>query len=94
MRYQQYFMDHLLNILLFARKASATGCNPNMNESYTKLTSIFGGKLAPAANTFRSQIGFLGQEPERPEKKKEEDRGVPTHWLAEHHDRAAVSENC
>lgn len=64
-----------------------------MNESYTKLTSIFGGKLAPAANTFRSQIGFLGQEPERPEKKKEEDRGVPTHWLAEHHDRAAVSDN-
>ena len=61
-----------------------------MNEAYTKLGSIFGGKLAAPTNTFRSAIGMLGQEPDRPEKKKEEDRGVPTHWLAEHHDRAAV----
>ena len=72
----------------FFRKASQTGCNPNMNEAHNQLKSIFGGRLAPQASGFRSAISLAAED--KPEKKKVEDRGVPTHWIAEHHDRASV----
>ena len=79
----------VLIIVPHYRKASATGCNPNMNEQYSHLKSIFGGRLAPQTSGFRSAIGLDGDKPE----KKPEDRSVPTHWQAEQHDRAAVR-NC
>jgi len=73
-----------------AKKASQTGCNPNMNEAHNQLKSIFGGRLAPQASGFRSAISLAAED--KPEKKKVEDRGVPTHWIAEHHDRASAKE--
>ena len=57
-----------------------------MNEHYSQLKSIFGGKLAPQTSGFRSAIGLDSDKPE----KKHEDRSIPTHWQAEQHDRAAV----
>ena len=68
------------------RKASATGCNPNMAENYSHVKSIFGGRLAPAPSGFRSAL-TLEEKPD----KKPVDRSVPTHWVAEKHDRDAVS---
>ena len=68
-----------------------------MNEQYSHLKSIFGGKLAPHTSGFRSAIGL--EATERPDRfrsgkfekvEKVEERGVPTHWQAELHDRAAV----
>ena len=68
-----------------------------MNEQYSHLKSIFGGKLAPHTSGFRSAIGM--EATERPDRfrsgkfekvEKVEERGVPTHWQAELHDRAAV----
>ena len=69
------------------RKASATGCNPNMSENYSHVKSIFGGRLAPASSSFRSAL-TLEEKPD----KKVVDRSVPTHWLAEKHDRDAAKE--
>ena len=58
-----------------------------MSENYSHVKSIFGGRLAPAPSGFRSALTLE----EKPEKKKEVDRSVPTHWVAEKHDRDAVS---
>ena len=57
-----------------------------MSENYSQVKSIFGGRLAPAPSGFRSAL-TLEEKPE----KKPVDRSVPTHWVAEKHDKDAVS---
>ena len=57
-----------------------------MSENYSHVKSIFGGRLAPAPSNFRSAL-TLEEKPV----KKPVDRSVPTHWVAEKHDRDAVS---
>ena len=57
-----------------------------MSENYSHVKSIFGGRLAPAPSGFRSAL-TLEEKPD----KKPVDRSVPTHWVAEKHDRDAVS---
>ena len=59
-----------------------------MSESYSQVKSIFGGRLAPAPSGFKSAL-TLEEKPD----KKPVDRSVPTHWVAEKHDRDAVSLN-
>ena len=60
-----------------------------MSESYSHVKSIFGGRLAPAQSNFKSALTL-----EEKKDKKPVDRSVPTHWVAEKHDRDAVSSNC
>ena len=57
-----------------------------MSENYSHVKSIFGGRLAPTPSTFKSAL-TLEEKPD----KKPVDRSVPTHWVAEKHDRDAVS---
>ena len=57
-----------------------------MSESYSHVKSIFGGRLAPTPSGFKSAL-TLEEKPD----KKPVDRSVPTHWVAEKHDRDAVS---
>ena len=59
-----------------------------MSENYSQVKSIFGGRLAPAPSGFRSAL-TLEEKPDK--KEKPVDRSVPTHWVAEKHDRDAVS---
>ena len=60
-----------------------------MMEHYDKLKSMFGGRLAPQSSGFRSSVTLEDKEREE-RKKKPEDRSVPTHWIAEHHDKAVA----
>jgi len=64
-----------------ARKQSATGV-----PTHLEGTSIFGGRLVHYNSGYDKQMGLGKKE----EKAKPQENYVPTHWVAEHHDRAAA----
>jgi len=66
-----------------ARKQSASGVPIHLEG-----TSIFGGRLVHYNSGYSQQMGF--NKKTESDKKKEEANYVPTHWVAEHHDRAAA----
>lgn len=64
-----------------ARKQSALGVAKGF--AHVEGKSIFGGKLGYLNSGFVKQMGL-----DKEERKKVVENTVPTHWIAEHHDRA------